>query len=200
MTLTVEIALVFLTYIWGSIPYGYILTKLYTGKNILEEGSGNVGSTNVGRVAGKKLSFITQFLDMLKGLMPVALFMLFQDKASGISHNYIYWLAFAAILGHNFSVFLHFKGGKGVNTTLGSSLLIAPFSVFFSVIVYFIVKWLFKYVSIGSIVLGISLPLMELILHQVTPTFYYLFICAFLIVVMHRKNIHRLLHNKELLS
>jgi glycerol-3-phosphate acyltransferase PlsY len=200
MTLTVEIILVILTYIWGSIPYGYILTKLYTGKNILKLGSGNVGSTNVGRIAGKKLSFMTQILDMLKGLLPVALYMFFQATASDISQHFVYCLALTAIIGHNFSIFLHFKGGKGVNTTLGASLLIAPFSVIISVIVYFIVKWRFKYVSLGSIVLGISLPLIELILHRFTPTFYYLSICTILIIVMHRKNIHRLLQNKEMLS
>jgi len=74
MNLTIEIVLVIITYIWASIPYGYLLTKRYTGKNILEWGSGAVGATNVRRVAGKKLSIITQNLDILKGFVPVALF------------------------------------------------------------------------------------------------------------------------------
>jgi glycerol-3-phosphate acyltransferase PlsY len=199
MTLTIEIVLVLLTYIWGSIPYGYILTKHYTGKNILELGSGNVGATNVGRVAGKKLSFITQNLDILKGLLPVALFLCFHHETSGISQNFVFFLAFAAIIGHNFSLFIRFKGGKGVATTLGASFLIAPYSVIISAIVFFIVKWQFKYVSLSSMALAISLPFTEFILHGITPAFYYLSVCSVLIIIMHRKNIDRLLHNKEML-
>jgi glycerol-3-phosphate acyltransferase PlsY len=199
MTLTIEIVLVLLTYIWGSIPYGYILTKYYTGKNILELGSGNVGATNVGRVAGKKLSFITQNLDILKGLLPVALFLCFHHITPDISQNFVYCLAFAAIIGHDFSLFLKFKGGKGVATTLGASFLIAPFSVIISATLFFIVKWRFKYVSLSSLALAISLPFTELILHRITPAFYYLSVCAVLIIIMHHKNIVRLLHNKEML-
>jgi glycerol-3-phosphate acyltransferase PlsY len=194
MTLTIEIVLVLLTYIWGSIPYGYILTKHYTGKNILELGSGNVG-----RVAGKKLSFITQNLDILKGLLPVALFLCFHHKTSDISQNFVYCLAFAAIIGHNFSIFIRFKGGKGVAATLGASFLIAPYSVIIAAIVFFIVKWRFRYVSLSSMSLAISLPFTEFILHRITPVFYYLSVCAVLIIIMHHKNINRLLHNKEML-
>ena len=200
MNLTIEIVLIIVTYIWGSIPYGYILTKLYTGKNILEWGSGAVGATNVGRVAGKKASFFTQNLDILKGFIPVALFLWFHPELPGIPQNFVYFLAFAAIIGHNFSLFLRFKGGKGVATTLGASVLIAPFSVIISVILFFIVKWRFKYVSLGSLALALSLPFTELILHRITPAFYYLSVCAVLIIIMHHKNINRLLHGKELLS
>ncbi len=200
MTLTSEIAFVLLTYIWGSIPYGYILIKRHTGQHILEMGSGTVGSTNVRRVAGKKLSVITQLLDMFKGIFPVALFMYFSKKNAIDFSNYIYFLALATIIGHNFSIFLKFKGGKGVNTTQGASLLIAPYSVLISPIIFYMVKWRFKYVSMGSIALGISLPLIEFIVHRITPTFYYLLICAILIIFMHRNNIKRLLRKKELLS
>jgi acyl phosphate:glycerol-3-phosphate acyltransferase len=189
-----------LTYLWGSIPYGYLITRFSTGKNILELGSGNVGSTNVGRIAGKKMAFFTQLLDMLKGLLPVAIYMYFNNvQINTPTHYYLYLLALAAIIGHNFSVFLKFKGGKGVNTTLGSSVLIAPYSVFISVGVYYLVKWRYKFVSLGSMVLGVTLPFVELIIHGFSPTFYYLLICSALIIVRHRKNIDRLLQNKELL-
>ena len=200
MMLSLNIGFILLSYVLGSVPFGYILTKRFTGKNILEAGSGNVGSTNVGRVAGKKLSIVTQILDMLKGLLPVALFMIFADETYDASDYFIYFLAGAAILGHNFSIFLKFRGGKGVNTTLGATVLIAPYSVFISVILYFIVKWQFKYVSLGSMVLAISLPVSEFFIHNLSPTFYYLCICSVLILIRHQKNIRRLLQNKELPS
>jgi acyl phosphate:glycerol-3-phosphate acyltransferase len=200
MSLTIGIVLVMATYIWGSIPYGYILTRIFTGKNILELGSGNVGATNVGRVAGKKLSFITQNLDILKGFLPVALFLWLQPDNPGLPRNFVYCLAFAAIIGHDFSLFLRFKGGKGVATTIGASVLPAPFSVLVAVILFFAVKRWFKFASLGSLTLAISMPLTELILHGVTPDFYFLSVCAVLIILVHYKNINRLLHGKELSS
>jgi len=198
MQLFYEILFLFLSYLLGSIPFGYIVVKFATGKNILEYGSGNVGSTNVKRIGGSKLSIITQLFDMLKGLLPVAIILLLDYKAS--IQYYIYMLALAAILGHNFSIFLKFKGGKGVNTTLGASVLIAPYSVFIAVGVYYIVKWKFKYVSLGSLMLAITMPIVEFIIHQSNPVFYYLIICSLLIIIMHRKNIFRLLKGEELTS
>jgi glycerol-3-phosphate acyltransferase PlsY len=160
-------------------------------------GSGNAGSTNVGRIAGKKMAIFTQLLDMTKGILPVAIFLLFVDVKIEDTDFYIYCLALAPIIGHDFSIFLKFKGGKGVNTTLGASVLIAPFSVFISVAIYFIVKWRFKYVSLGSIILGIALPITELIIHGFTSTFYYLLICMILIILMHKTNIIRLINQEE---
>ena len=200
MSISLKIGFVLLSYLVGSIPVGYLLTKLLTGKNILKQGSGNVGSTNVGRVAGKKIAVVTQLLDMTKGFLPVAIYLFFADEKIGSSYLYVYWLALAAIIGHDFSVFLKFKGGKGVNTTLGASVLLAPISVFISVAIYFIVKWQFKYVSLGSIILGILLPLTEFIFHGFNSTFYYLLVCMGLIILMHRTNIVRLLNQQELSS
>jgi len=198
MTLFYEIAFILLSYLLGSIPVGYLLTKYYTKKNILELGSGNIGSTNVRRVAGKKLSLTTQLLDMLKGLLPVSLFLICRPIVS--CQYYVFMLALAAIIGHDFSIFLRFKGGKGVNTTLGASILLAPFSVCIAVCLFFIIKWRFKYVSLGSIVIALTLPIIEIILHGLTPTFYYLLICSFLIIILHHKNIIRLIKGTELYS
>lgn len=198
MTYLQEIFFLLITYLWGSIPVGFLLTKYSTGKNILELGSGNIGSTNVKRVVGKKMSIITQLLDMLKGILPVALFLIFNPATS--TPYYIFMLALTAIIGHDFSLFLKFKGGKGVNTTLGASLLLAPYSVFISVAIYFIVKWRFKFVSLGSIILAITMPLTELILHRLTPTFYFLIVSSVLIIFLHKKNIIRLAQGTELHS
>ncbi len=200
MNIAIQYAFILLSYLLGAIPFAYILTRYYTGKNIMEMGSGNVGSTNVGRVAGKRIAIITQLLDMLKGLLPVAVYLYFMDDKRLGSEFYVYSVALATIIGHDFSIFLKFKGGKGVNTTLGSSLLIAPFSVCISVAIYFGVKWRFKYVSLGSIILGISLPLSELFIHGLSSTFYYLLVCAILIILQHRTNIKRLLRSEELSS
>ena len=195
MTWELKILLLVITYLLGSIPFGYLLIKFSTGENILKFGSGNIGSTNVRRIAGKKMSIVTQLLDMLKGLIPVALFLTF--STSSANPNYIFMLALAAIIGHDFSLFLKFKGGKGVNTTLGVFVLIAPYSVFISVAVYFIVKGCFKYVSLGSIAIAISMPIVELIWHGITPTFYYLVLSSVLIILRHQKNIIRLLNGTE---
>lgn len=198
MTLLHEIFFLLVTYLWGSIPFGYLLTKRTTAKNILELGSGTMGSTNVRRVAGRKVSVITQLLDMLKGLLPVTLFIIFSSPSS--TSNFVFMLALAAIIGHDFSIFLKFKGGKGVNTTLGASVLLAPYSVFLSVALFYIMKWRFKYISIGSIALATAMPLIEFILHRTTPTFYYLLICSALILLLHRRNIVRLIKGNELVS
>lgn len=206
MNVRIEILFVLATYLIGSIPVGYLLIRYLTGQNILELGSGNIGSTNVRRVAGKKIAAITQLLDMMKGLLPVGLYLYltydstltyFQNIVFDLS---IYYVALASILGHDCSIFLKFKGGKGVNTTLGASVLLAPLSIFTSVAFYFIVKWRFKYVSLASIVLAITMVVSEFILCGITPTFYYLLVCMVLIIVLHYKNISRLLHNQELPS
>lgn len=200
MSIALQIAFILLSYLLGAIPFGYILTRYYTGKNILETGSGNIGSTNVKRVAGGKMAIITQLLDMFKGFLPVALYLYFIDDINVATEYFVYFVSLATIIGHDLSIFLRFKGGKGVNTTLGASVLIAPFSVFISVFIYFIVKWQFKYVSLGSVAMGITLPLIELIIHGLSSAFYYLVICAILILFLHRTNINRLLRNRELSS
>jgi glycerol-3-phosphate acyltransferase PlsY len=109
-------------------------------------------------------------------------------------------VAIAVILGHNFSIFLKFKGGKGVNTTLGASLLIAPIPVLSAVIIYYIIKWLFKYVSMGSLAIAIVLPLGAFIQFGIGITFYYFLLCSLMIFLRHIPNIKRLLVGKELKS
>lgn len=194
-----QILFVVLVFLWGSIPFGFILTKIYTGKNILTLGSGNIGSTNVCRVAGKLVSIYTQILDMLKGLLPVAIIFYMQGLNFYFPDYYVYLVALSSIIGHNFSVFLKFKGGKGVNTTLGASLLLAPIPVFISVFVYFIVKFLFKYVSLASLCLAMSLSITSLVIYGYCQISYYFICCTSLIIIRHKENIKRLFLKKELL-
>jgi glycerol-3-phosphate acyltransferase PlsY len=199
MKVTLEILLILIAYLLGSIPFGYIFTKKLTGKNIREMGSGNIGSTNVRRNAGWKIGLITQISDMLKGLLPVLVvwFLQFQQMYT-FNQYFIYLLALATILGHNFSIFLNFKGGKGVNTTLGASLFLSPVSVFVAVFIYYLVKWGTKYVSLGSIFLAITLPVTGFFIHKASLVFYYLLICSALIILSHIPNINRLTSGTEI--
>jgi len=193
-----EISLILVAYLIGSVPFGYIFTRQIAGINIREHGSGNIGSTNVRRVAGPKVALLTQLCDMFKGLLPVAAVMYVQFRNIYIFDAYfIYAVGLASVLGHNFSLFLKFKGGKGVNTTLGASLLLAPISVFASVLVYYLVKWRSRYVSLGSLFLAGTLTLTEFVIHPVSYLFYYLLSCTLLIVLMHISNIKRLLEGTE---
>ena len=198
MDIFFKILLIVLTFIWGSIPFGFILTKMYTGKNILVLGSGNIGSTNVCRVAGRRVSIYTQILDMLKGLIPVAIILYIQGVNTFFPDYYVYVIALSSIIGHDFSLFLKFNGGKGVNTTLGASILLAPIPVLVSVMVYYLVKLRFRYVSLGSILLAISLPITALFIYGGSYVFYYLLTCTCLIIIRHIENIKRLLRKQEL--
>ena len=193
-----EIALILFAYLLGAIPFGYIFTRKYLGKNIMELGSGNIGSTNVERIGGKKLGLLTQVCDISKGLIPVSIVYILNIKGVyNFNEYYIYLVALTPILGHDFSVFLKLKGGKGVNTTLGASVLLAPVAVAISVLIYYLVKWKFKTVSIGSMVLALTLLIFELVSHKVGLLFYYLLICTLLIVFKHIPNIKRLLNKTE---
>ncbi|MDD5186383.1 MAG: glycerol-3-phosphate 1-O-acyltransferase PlsY, partial [Paludibacter sp.] len=166
MRIELEILLLLVAYFFGSVPFGYLYVKKLTGKDIREMGSGNIGSTNVRRIAGRKAAIMTQLADMLKGLLPVGVIWYIQfQHIYTFDQFFIYLLALACILGHNFSIFLKFNGGKGVNTTLGASILLSPVSVFVSVFVYYLVKWRSKYVSLGSICLALSLPIVDLFIH-----------------------------------
>ena len=198
MTIVPEILIIFCSYLIGSIPFGYILTKKFVGIDVRKYGSGNTGSTNVRRIAGRKVAIITQLCDMMKGFIPVSVILILQDSEIYTFNDFfIYAVGFACILGHNFSIFLRFGGGKGVNTTLGASLLLSPFSVLASVLVYFLVKWSTKYVSLGSVCLAVTLTLTELIIHKISFLFYYLLACSIFIIIMHIPNIKRLIDRTE---
>ena len=198
MKALLEIGLIGFAYLIGSVPFGYIFTKRIAGINIREHGSGNIGSTNVRRVAGPEVALFTQLCDMLKGLMPVGAVVYLQySNIYTFDEFFVYAVGLASILGHNFSLFLKFKGGKGVNTTLGASVLLAPVSVFASVLVYFLVKWRSGYVSLGSLCLALTLTLTEMMIHPISYLFYYLLTCSLLIVLMHIPNIKRLVEGTE---
>ncbi len=190
---------ILISYVCGAIPFGYLLTKSSTGLNILEQGSGNIGSTNVRRIAGKTISFQVQVLDMLKGFLPV--FVISLISRSGymlIPDYYIFLIAFSTIIGHNFSIFLRFQGGKGVNTTIGTTILLAPLEILCSVGIFFLVKKLYRYASVGSITLACALPINGIIFKESIGLIIYLLVCCCMIIFRHLSNIKRLISGNEL--
>jgi glycerol-3-phosphate acyltransferase PlsY len=147
MTLLTVILLAVLSYIIGSVPFGLLISKA-KGVDIRKQGSGNIGATNVLRCLGKPLGITCFVLDALKGYLPAALFPLLGkvDPTFGILFGT------AAILGHNFPVFLNFKGGKGVATSAGVLLGVAPLAVVIGLATWVIVFKISGYVSLGSII------------------------------------------------
>ncbi|MFA7369554.1 MAG: glycerol-3-phosphate 1-O-acyltransferase PlsY [Kiritimatiellales bacterium] len=147
MTVVTVIFLAALAYIIGSIPFGLLISKA-KGVDIRKQGSGNIGATNVLRCLGKPLGITCFVLDALKGFLPAALFPMIGklDPTFGILFGT------AAILGHNFPVFLKFKGGKGVATSAGVLLGVAPLAVVIGLIAWVVVFYASGYVSLGSII------------------------------------------------
>ena len=150
-----------LAFVCGSIPTGYLIVRATKGIDIRAVGSGNIGSTNVKRIAGSKAAMVTQVIDILKGAVPVIVCLMLPEACESSFHRDILAAAtgLVAILGHDFSPFLHFKGGKGVNTTVGSFLILAPIPAAIAIGFYFILRLATGIVSVRSIALGIVLPI-----------------------------------------
>jgi len=189
-----------LSYLLGSIPTAYIAGKFYKGIDIREHGSRNVGATNVFRVLGKVPGTIVLVIDILKGVLAVALVSSFL----GLESNIFYILfGMASVCGHNWTVFLNFKGGKGVATSLGVliGLTIKIISIR-AVLALAVLIWAgvfigFGYVSLASIVSVIFLPLLMLVFtHSFELVVLGVVFCVF-VVIRHRPNIQRLLDGKE---
>lgn len=196
MIIIITIAISFLI---GSIPTGYLITKKICGIDIRTIGSGNIGSTNVNRIAGTKISIITQIIDVFKGVIPVALAIYLSRIINlPISTNaYLSIIAIAAILGHDYTPFLKFRGGKGVNTTLGAFVFIAPIPTLTGVAVYFVLRLFISIVSIRSIAIGITIPIMCFITKLPNSIIIATSIACVLIVFMHKDNLVRIIRKEE---
>jgi len=179
-------------FLLGSIPFGLIFAKTFCGVDPRFAGSGNVGATNVARLCGTPWGVLTLACDLLKGFLPVVIF-----SASG--HN-LYYLAYGAglgsICGHMFSIFLNFKGGKGVATTIGVFLAIGPLQLVIAGLCCIVVIWRTDFVSAGSLVLVSSLPLLFLFTSRGMDAAFAL-VVAILVIVAHRENIQRLRRGEE---
>jgi len=184
-----------LSYLLGSIPFGYILLRVFRGQDVRQTGSGNIGATNVAR-SSPPLGILTLALDALKGLFAV---MIARCLAPG--NNLVAGAAaLCAVLGHIFPVWLKFRGGKGVATGLGSFLLLAPKTILVMLGIFLAVVAAFRYVSLGSIIAVAALPFVAWALHdyQATPLMLALMaVASLLIVAKHHDNIRRLLAGTE---
>jgi len=193
---------VILAYLLGSIPFGYLLVKyVYTqGEDVRKIGSGATGATNVTRRAGLKAGLLTYLLDVAKGLAAVMLMKLVAQD----DYAWIGIAAVAAIVGHIFPIFLGFRGGKGVATGVGVYLALAPYSVLTTLVLFTIIVWRTRYMSLGSIVATAAVPLWTLLFygwlipspHLTAMVVIALAGCA-LIVAKHRENIGRLMRGTE---
>jgi acyl phosphate:glycerol-3-phosphate acyltransferase len=189
-----QILAVFLSYLLGAVPFGLVFSKLFSDVDIRTVGSCNIGATNVLRAAGKKAAILTLMMDTMKGLIPVLIVKsLFQDDTitalSGV----------AAILGHNFPVYLNFKGGKGVATSYGVVLAVAPWIGCICLLVWVLVAYIWRYSSLSALVAFSCYPGLSFLVNSSLPKPYgllSLFIFG-MIYYRHRGNIKRLLSGTE---
>ncbi len=180
-----------LGYLLGSIPFGYILGILFK-VDITKVGSGNIGATNVTRALGKWAGIVVLVLDLSKGTLAVILAnMYLQDPM------FIVLVGLCAILGHMYSIFLKFNGGKGAATGVGVLLGIAPDIFFFTVLIFILVVIISRYVSLASIVGAISATIITLLLQKPAPYFIVVLLGAILIIYQHKENIARLISGTE---
>lgn len=192
-----------LSYLLGSIPFGFILVLLFRKEDIRTKGSGNIGATNVVRSGAKGLGALTFLLDAAKGYVAVVIAgLIFSHfSLSGPALEDAGAIAgVAAILGHMFPVWLGFRGGKGVATALGVFLALAPLAALIGLAVFALVFALWRYVSLASIVSAIAFPIAVFLLSRSPHT--RLFVSAvivipLIVIVKHRQNISRLLAGTE---
>lgn len=184
-------ALITTAYLIGSIPTGLILGKA-CGIDVRTEGSGNIGATNLYRTVGRKVGVMTLVGDCLKGYLPVI-----AVKYSALPPDYAVWVALAAFCGHVFSVFLKFKGGKGVATALGVFMALAPLALVAAVIIFAALMLLWRYVSLGSICAAATMPIAVLLLGGSNILTGATLVIALIVIFRHRENIQRLLAGTE---
>jgi glycerol-3-phosphate acyltransferase PlsY len=197
------LAILLAAYLLGSIPFGYLIVKLREGRDIRAAGSGNIGAANVTRTAGKGAGMLTLLLDAAKGYVAVWITALFTEGNAEV----MIAAALAAIVGHMFTIFLKFKGGKGVATGVGAFLPVNWIAVLGALGVWVITVLAFRYVSLGSMLASLSLPILIYFLYDVPPggsqpgahmvALLGALAAAALIVAKHHENIRRLIAGRE---
>ena len=183
-----EIIIIF-SYFLGSIPFGYLLTKIFLQKDIREIGSGNIGATNVLRTGNKYIGYATLLLDILKAIIPI-IFVKFYYI------DYLYIASLCVFLGHVFPIWLKFKGGKGVATYVG---ILCCLNIYLGIafgIVWLISFFIFKYSSLSSLLGSLSIPIVNFFILKEEVIFFFI-IMFVLIFYTHRENIKRLLNRSE---
>ena len=181
--------IILLSYFMGSIPFGFILTKIFLKKDIREIGSGNIGATNVLRAGNKIIGYITLSLDILKAIIPLLVIKFNHPEFLFIS-------ALSIFLGHVFPLWLKFKGGKGVATYVGILFCINYILGFVFIISWLIIFIIFRYSSLSSLIASLTIPLYHFFI--LDNNNYYFFIILFILIFFtHRENVKRLINNTE---
>jgi glycerol-3-phosphate acyltransferase PlsY len=199
----IEVALIAFAYLIGSIPTALLISKKFFGIDIREYGSGNMGATNTFRVLGSRYGTIVMIVDILKGVVASSLYVIIPFYVDGDNElertNLIIGLGMAAVLGHIFPIFAHFKGGKGVATLFGMVLAMQPIVAGCCVGVFLLVLYLTRYVSLSSILAAAMLPISVLWIWNESETLYRVFalFVALLVIFTHQKNIGRLIRGVE---
>ena len=196
-----EFLIILLAYIIGSIPTSVWVSKYFFGVDIRDYGSGNAGATNTFRVLGSRWGTFVMVVDVLKGLVATSLFLLipYYMHDEWDRTNLMIGLGLAAVVGHIFPIFADFKGGKGVATLLGMVIAIQPLVAVCCVGVFLLVLYLTRFVSLSSILAGISFAVFILFIFNERETLYRIFAVAVALMVMltHQKNINRIFKGTE---
>lgn len=187
---------VVIAYIIGSIPTGYLIVKHFKGEDIRKIGSGSTGATNVKRVMGKKWFFITLFLDMFKGMLPVLLAAYFTNAFADLGLLSVL-AAVAVLIGHSKSIFLGFTGGKSVASGVGTILALNWIAAVVFGLVWVVITKTSKYVSLGSIIAIWSTPITMFLTGSPIAYVVYAVVGAIYITYLHRENVQRLIQGNE---
>jgi glycerol-3-phosphate acyltransferase PlsY len=191
--MTALLALV-VAYLVGGIPFGYLLVKLKTGEDVRSKGSGNIGATNVLRTTGRAIAVVTLLLDIGKGFFAVW----FAARLTGNSPEWTSAAALAVMAGHAYPIFLKFQGGKAVASFIGAFLYLTPVPLGASLVLFVIVVWATRHISMGSVVAAGSLPLaVWMIEHPPGVVVAASIVAAVFIVYRHRANIVRIRAGNE---
>jgi glycerol-3-phosphate acyltransferase PlsY len=185
-------------YLLGSVPFGLVLTACFAGTDVRRHGSGNIGATNVRRVAGNRIAVATLTADVAKGMIPVLAAGALVDAAANAGAGYAGLVAMAALAGHLFPVYLGFRtGGKGVATAIGAFLPLAPAAMILALMVFVLLVCIVDRVSVGSLGAFVSLPLFVYLTGRPLPLALWTLAAAAAITWAHRANLGRLWRGEE---
>jgi glycerol-3-phosphate acyltransferase PlsY len=188
------IIIIFVSYIIGSIPFGVLISSGIAHIDITHRGSGNIGATNVAREVGLKWGLVTLVLDLLKGFVPIYIFYRYLQHTSGVGTLIV---SLCTLLGHQYSIFKRFHGGKGVATSLGIFLFLAPIPAIIALSIFIITVYMTDFISLGSMIAVCSMPLILLLSGGAGYLIFASLIMAALICFKHRENISRLIRGEE---
>ncbi|MEI8074920.1 MAG: glycerol-3-phosphate 1-O-acyltransferase PlsY [Bacteroidota bacterium] len=196
-----EMLLIVLAYLIGSIPTAIWVSRKFFNIDIRDYGSGNAGATNTFRVLGSKWGSLVMFVDVLKGVVATSLYILlpYYLMNEWDRTNFMIGLGLASVIGHIFPIWANFKGGKGVATLLGMAVAIQPVVAVCCIGVFLIVLYLTRFVSLSSILAGVSFMVFILFIFNEKETLYRVFavLVALMVVLTHQKNIGRILKGTE---